>query len=223
MSEYLVMPERNCIKIPDSMTMAQAAFAEPFSIAVYALKFLKQQRVQSTAILGSGPIGLCVLLEAMHRGITKNYITDKLDDRLSVAQRAGASWTGNPDKNDIIEEILRLEPLQLDAVFECCGDPAALDQAVELLKPGGILLVIGIPAELRLSLDMNKIRRKEITIQPVRRQNECLGEAVNRIASGQVDIDFMLTHSGALSQTKELYDIVADYRQGVIKATIDIS
>lgn len=221
-SEFLVMPEENCFLIPDSMTAAQAAFAEPLSIAIYTLKYLDNRHVQSAAILGAGPIGLSVLLEAKHRSIDRIYVTDKIDERLRAASGACAQWTGNPDQSDVVADMLRQEPQQFDAVIECCGDPAALDQAVDLLKPGGILLIVGIPTQERISFDMNKVRRKEITIQPVRRQSECLGIAVERIASGDIDVNFMLTHRGGLPDAQRLYEIVSDYRDGVIKAIIEI-
>ena len=220
-SEFLVMPEQNCIKIPDSMTFAQAALAEPLSIAIYTLGYLDHRSVQSAAILGAGPIGLSVLLEAKYRGVERLYVTDKLEERLQVARRAGACWAGNPDQSDIVADILAKEPLQLDTVIECCGDQQAIDQAVDLLKPGGLLLIVGIPAEEQISFNINKIRRKEITIQSVRRQNECLRPAVGRIASGAINVDFMITHRGGLQEVRDLYDLVADYRDGVIKAVIE--
>jgi L-iditol 2-dehydrogenase len=221
-SEFLVMPEENCFKIPDSMSLAQAACAEPLSIAIYALNYLNGRKIETAAILGAGPIGQCVLLDAKYRGIPKVYITDKLDERLKTAQKAGADWIGNPDKNDVVKEMLAQEPLQFDAVIECSGDPAALDQGMELLKPGGTLVIVGIPEDNRISFDMNLMRRREITIQPVRRQNECLGLAVERIASGQINIDYLISHRGGLEDTQRFYELAAAYDDGVLKAVIEL-
>ena len=72
-------------------------------------------------------------------------MTDKIDARLQVASRAGADWVGNPDTADVVAEITRREPELLDYVFECSGEQEAMDQGVQLLKPGGKLLLIGIP------------------------------------------------------------------------------
>ena len=72
-----------------------------------------------------------------------------------------------------------MNPEMLDVVFECCGQQEAIDQAIDLLKPGGKLMVIGIPEFDRWSLPVDKTRRKEITIQNVRRQNETLDETLS--------------------------------------------
>lgn len=220
--EFIVMPERNCFKIPQSMTMAQAAFAEPLSIAIYSLKYLENKNIQTCAVLGAGPIGLSVLLEAKYKGIDTIYVTDKINHRLGVAKKAGARWGGNPDEMDIVSEIVAMEPNQLDCVIECCGQQEAIDQAVELLKPGGLLVIVGIPIEKRISVDMSATRRKEITIQNVRRQNNCLDVAVDRIASGKLNVDFLITHKGPLLDAKQIYDKVANYKDGVLKAMIEL-
>jgi L-iditol 2-dehydrogenase len=218
--EYITMPEKNCCHLPDSLTLVQGAFAEPLSIAIYTLDYLQTEKIASIAILGSGPIGLSVLLEAKARGISGIYATDKIDSRLARAEKAGAVWTGNPEKTNIVESILHREPLGLDAVIECCGDQQALDQAVALLKPGGILLIVGMPSTQRIFFDASAVRRKEIHIQNVRRQANCLSRAIGRIASKEVDVDSMITHRGTIQSTKELYDIAADYRDGVVKAVV---
>jgi L-iditol 2-dehydrogenase len=222
LGEFIVMPERNCFKVPDSMTMAQAAFAEPLSIAIYAVKYLKNRDIKTCAILGAGPIGLSVQLEARFKGIEKIYTTDKINSRLTAAKNVGAIWTGNPDETDVVDEILKHEPEQLDCVIECCGKQEAIDQAVDILKPGGILLIVGIPVEQQISFNISKIRRKELTIQNIRRQNECLGTAIERIDKNQIDVDFMITHKGPIEDTKALYDTMADYEDGVLKAIIEV-
>ena len=89
-------------------------------------------------ILGMGPIGRTVLLPALALGCEDIYCTDKIPERCAATEAAGATWVGNPDKQDVVAEVFRREPLGLDVVFECCGQQDALDQAVDLLcGPGG--------------------------------------------------------------------------------------
>ena len=123
---------------------------------------------------------------------------------------------------DIVSEIVK-ESDGLDAVFECCGDPEALDQAIDLLRPGGTLLILGIPEMDRVSFDAHKLRRKEIRIQNVRRQCRRTQRAIDLVASKKVDIDFMATHTFSLEQTQQAFELVAAYGDGVIKAMISIS
>lgn len=217
--EYIVMPEKNCFKIGDPMSLAQAALVEPLSIGVYAVKLLRNKAARTIGILGSGPIGLSVLLAAKLAGIATIFVTDKIDERLKIAKQVGASWIGNPDKQNVVD---LMKPNCLDAVFECCGDQQALDQAIDLLKPGGELLLVGIPDTNRISFDVHKLRRKEIYIQNVRRQNNCTQTAIDLIENKQIDVDFMATHHFNLEQTAAAFEMVAGYEDGVIKAMIHI-
>jgi len=217
--EYIVMPEDNCFKIGDSMSLTQAALVEPLSIGIYAVTLLKNKSPQAIGILGTGPIGLSVLLAAKHADIFTIYATDKIDERSQIARQIGATWVGNPDRDNVVEKI---QPNSLDAVFECCGDQKALDQAIELLKPGGELLIVGIPDTNRVSFDIHRLRRKEISIQNVRRQNHSIQTAIDLIENRQNDIDFMATHFFPFEKTQNAFEVVEGYRNGVIKAMIQI-
>ena len=91
---------------------------------------------------GTGPIGLCTLMALRAEGAGAIYATEKIEARERAAMPAGAQWTGNPDREDVVGSILAHEQHGLDVVFECCGEQSALDQAVALLKPGGTLVVV---------------------------------------------------------------------------------
>jgi L-iditol 2-dehydrogenase len=220
LSEYMVMPDHCCLPIKKKTSFEQAAIVEPLSIGLYAVKLGGKMKNARIGILGVGPIGLSVLVCARTEGARKIYVTDKIDLRLAVALKAGADWAGNPDKQDIVAEIGSREPLLLDVVLECCGKQEGLGPAVKLLKPGGKLVLVGIPTVNRISFSIDEMRRKEICLQNVRRQNECAGPALKLIESGRVKVDFMVTHRFPLERTPEAFDMVENYRDGVVKAMI---
>ncbi|NQT91193.1 MAG: alcohol dehydrogenase catalytic domain-containing protein [Lentisphaerae bacterium] len=222
LTERIVMPESCCYKVGDGTSMERAALAEPFSIGVYAARMSVPLKGSRIAILGCGPIGLSVLVAAVEQGAKEIRATDKIPGRLAAATRGGATWTGNPDKQDVVADILRGEDPSMDVVFECCGQQEALDQAVELLKPGGTLMLVGIPEVDRVSFGIDSLRRKELCIQNVRRQNECMQPALDLVESGRVDVDFMITHRFAFEDAKASFDLVADYGDGVVKAMIEM-
>lgn len=220
LSEYYILPEDNCYPVSPDMTPAQRVLVEPLSIGLYAVNFIPIKSATSIGILGSGPIGLSVALSARAKGISRIYMTDKINSRLEAAKTAGGIWAANPEKTDIAKNIKEREPLLLDAVFECCGDQEALDLAVELLKPGGTLCLIGIPETDRIEFDVHQMRRKEIVLQNIRRQNRCISEAISLIQEQRVNVDFMATHAFSLSKTLEAFELVSRYADGVIKAMI---
>jgi L-iditol 2-dehydrogenase len=215
------MPETSCLSLPPSLSDDEAALSEPLAIGVYAVKRALPMAGAAVGILGAGPIGLSVLYAARAQGASRIHVTDKIDSRLDGARRAGADWAGNPLACDVVREITALEPAQLDVVLECCGQQEALDQGIELLKPGGKLMVVGIPPTLeRVSFKIDKLRHKEIGIQNVRRQNHCVQPALEMIARRDLDIKAMITHRFSFGQARAAFDLVAGYEQGVIKAMI---
>lgn len=221
LSEYIVMPEECCFLIPDHMSFAEAAISEPLAIGVYAVKQSIAMEGAKVGILGFGPIGMSVLLPAKAYGADTFYVTDKIDGRLEIAREVGASWTGNPDKIDVAEAINEEEKMQLDVVFECCGQQDAVDNALEILKPGGKLMLIGIPEEDKICFKMDLMRRKEITVVNVRRQIHCVQEALDLIADGRVDVSKMATHNYSFKDTKAAFDLVEGYQDGVMKAMVN--
>lgn len=223
LSEYIVMPEKSCIHLPGTLIPDHGAISEPLAIGVYSVKNSIVVEGAKIGILGFGPIGMSVMLGAKARGGTIFYITDKISERLAIAVKEGASMTANPVKEDVVTKILEKEPLALDVVFECCGQQDAFDQAVDLLKPGGKLMVVGIPEFDRWSVNVEKTRRKEITLQFVRRQVDCVEPSLHMMASGEINISNMITHRFPFKDTKGAFDLVAGYNDGVMKAMIDFN
>jgi L-iditol 2-dehydrogenase len=162
------------------------------------------------------------MLAARALGASAVYVTDKIDERLAIASKEGVAYAGNPLKEDIVEKIRQKVPLGLDVVLECCGQQEALDQAVDLMKPGGIITVVGIPEFDTWSLNVEDTRRRENTLQFIRRQVHCVQPALDMMNNGMIDIKNMVTHRFPFDQTKVAFDLVESYRDGVMKAMIDI-
>lgn len=222
LGERLVMPEASLYPVHGRLSLEQAALCEPLSIGVYAVRLSDWAPGARIGILGVGPIGLSVLLAGRSRGVDRVYATDRLDYRVELANKAGACWAGNPDRTDVARDILAQEPAGLDVVVECAGEQEALDQAVGLLKPGGKLVVVGIPRTERVSFEIDLMRRKEISLVNVRRQNNCVQTAIDLVAEGKVRPDFLVTHRFRLEQSQQAFELVAGYGDGVVKAMIDL-
>ncbi len=221
LSEFVVMPEASCLPVGRGVGMELAALSEPLAIGIYCAKVAEARGEAGIAILGSGPIGLSVLLAQKARGKARVYVTDRIAARLAMARMMGAAWTGDVSRNNVVKSILKREPLGLDVVYECCGQQEALDQAVDLLKPGGTLLLVGIPTVERVTFCIDKLRRKEIRIQNIRRQVDCAQAAIDMVSSRGSRAAGMITHRFPFEKTKDAFDLVAGYKDGVVKAMID--
>lgn len=220
--EFLVMPEECCLPTKGKLSLEQGALCEPLTIGFYSVRQSRLPKAADVAMLGAGPIGLSCMVCAKAEGVRNCYMTEKIPERVQTAKKAGATWVGNPLQEDVVMSILHQQPLGMDVVYECAGQQETVDQAVDLLKPGGKLILIGIPREDRISLSIDKIRRKEITIVNVRRQNGCTRATMDLVASRKVQADFMVTHRFKLDQVQEAFELVAGYRDGVVKAMIEM-
>ena len=215
------MPENSCFPLPSNLSADHGAISEPLSIGVYSVKKAGLIDDKDIAILGFGPIGMSVILAAKPKHPSSIFVTDMIGSRLAHAEKEKASWTGNPREQDIVKDILHARPYGLDLVFECCGQQDAVNQAVEILKPGGRLVIVGIPEFDKWTLDVDKTRRKEISIQFIRRQVNCVEDSISMMADGTIDVGNMATHRFPFEKTKEAFDLVDGYHDGVMKAMID--
>jgi L-iditol 2-dehydrogenase len=219
--EYIVMPEKNCYPLTGKLTPDHGSISEPLAIGVYAEKKSGGVKGLNIGIFGFGPIGMSVMLASKAQGVDNIYVTDIIDERLVIAGKVGAKFSGNPMKENVVGKIIHDEPLGLDLAFECCGKQEAFDQAIELLKPGGRLIVVGIPEFDRWTMNVETTRRREISLQFIRRQVDCVEETLEMLKNGSITIENMVTHRFPFEKTKEAFELVADYRDGVMKAMID--
>lgn len=219
--EYIVMPEESCYPLYGKLVPDHGSISEPLAIGVYGVKKAGDVSDLNIGIFGYGPIGMSVMLAAKAQGVGNIYVTDKIDERLAIALKEESSMTGNPLKENIVEKILQKESLGLDVVFECCGQQEAFDQAINVLKPGGKLVVIGIPEFDHWSMNVDITRRREISIQFIRRQVDCVETALEMMENGSIGVDNMVTHRFPFVNTKEAFDLVAGYKDGAMKVMID--
>ena len=93
---------------------------------------------------------------------------------------------------------------------------------MKLCKPMGRLVLVGIPETDQSSFPIHDARRKGLTFINVRRQNECVDPVIELIRTGRIKPDFMITHRFSLDQAAKAFELLADYRDGIIKAMVDI-
>ena len=110
----------------------------------------------------------------------------------------------------------------MDVVFEAAGVPDTPQQAIDIAVPGGTIVMIGICAEQPVRTDVTKARRKELVVKHCRRFCHNFPRAISIAAAGAVDMNCVDTHRFGLDDIVEGFEIVKNYRDGVIKATVQI-
>jgi L-iditol 2-dehydrogenase len=214
--EEAVMPEENCFAVPDSISAAVAALIEPLTIGCYAVSKTNASPGMHVGILGLGPIGLSVLIACRAAGIQYISGSDPLSYRRAIAQDQGVGICWDPSTGDIPAEL----DSRVDLVFDCCGFQNALNDAAHLAAPGGTIAIVGIPEQDEITFNPHVLRRKELTVTNIRRQNQATSDAIDLVAKHGIDISFMHTHTFSLSESRRAFDLVQGYEDGVIKAII---
>ena len=222
LGEFIVMPDFTCFDVTGKLNPAQAALIEPLSIGVYAVNVAEiESKSTSVGIFGAGPIGLSILMKLLADEISDIGIIEPLEYRLDKTKEIGAAYFINPVKESVEEVVKQKEEYLLDVVFEASGEQDAVTNALKILKPGGKLVLVGIPPSAEYTFNMDLMRRKELNVINVRRQNHCVEEAIDLVVSGKIDIEKMVTHNFTLEETAAAFDMVEGYKDGAIKAMIN--
>ncbi len=221
--EYIVMPEENVFPLPNQLSYAEGVMMEPLAIGVYAVKLARLIPGETVAILGSGPIGLATLLAAKAAGAVLIFATDLIPERLNVAKKIGAHHTFNPEKEDIVKIITELTKGRgADVTFEAAGKEETVNQALKITALGGRVMIIGIPEADAITYEPHQMRRKELLIQNVRRSLRTTGTSIKLVKEGLINLKPLITHYYPLEKISEAFELVSEYRNGVIKAIIQI-
>lgn len=222
LGEYIVMPDFTCFPVTGKLNPVQAALIEPLSIGVYAVNVAEiKEKTVSCAIFGAGPIGLSILFKLLAEEINNIGVIEPLEYRLEKSKAIGAAYFIHPEKENVEQVVKKREEYLLDVVFEASGEQDAIDNALKILKPGGKLVLVGIPPSAEYTFNMDLMRRKELTVVNVRRQNHCVEEAIDLVVSGKIDIEKMVTHNFTLNETAVAFEMVEGYKNGSIKAMIN--
>ena len=130
----------------------------------------------------------------------------------------------NPDETDVVAEIMRLtDGRGVDVAFEAAGAAETPDQAARVTRPGGKVIVVGIPSDDTMTFTAGITRRKGLTIKLVRRMKHTYPRAIALVEKGLVDVKSLATHEFPLERIAEAFEMVANYDDGVLRAVIQIS
>jgi L-iditol 2-dehydrogenase len=223
-AEYAVMPVENCFPLPEGFTPAEGAMLEPLGVAIHTVDLAHLKPGQTVAVLGAGPIGLLTAAVARAAGAGEIYVTEPLAYRRAFALQHVADVALNPDDTDVVAEIARLTGGRgVDVAFEAAGAPETPDQAARVTRPGGKVVVAGIPSEDAMTFTASVVRRKGLTIKMVRRMKHTYPRAIALVQKGMVDVASLATHTFPLERIAEAFEIVAAYDDGVLRAIIQVA
>lgn len=224
LAEYIAHPARLAFPLPAGLDFADGAMLEPLGVAIHSANLAKLRPGDTAAVLGSGPIGLLILQVARLGGARAVYATDLIPERLAMAERLGAAGVLRADVADPVAWVHEVTAGRgVDVVFEAAWAAETVAQAVAMARPGGRVIVAGIPSvEDRLTFPASTARHKGLTIKLVRRMKHTYPRAMALVQQGLVDVRSLITHRFSLERVGEAFRLVEERAEGVIKALVEL-
>ena len=221
LQEYMVHPAHLCAPIPEELSDDQAVLLEPLAIALHAIDRVNFRPGSAAAVLGSGPIGLSVLMLLHEMGCHPLIATDKLEYRLDFARQMGATHTLNPRRDDVVARVHELTGGYGSAyTFEAAGDAETFRQMVAAAGPAGQVAVLGIPAKDEIAFQASVARRKGLDVRMIRRSNRTTERAMAWALRNHMPLGKLATHHWPMSQVQQAFETVAAYADGVVKGIV---
>ncbi len=192
--ENVTVEASQAIPIADSLSLGEAAMAEPLAVCLL--------------VTGCGPIGALMVVVARYGGAAEVVVTDIADAPLAVARTLGASLTVNS-----ATEASRLDPYRagkgiFDVLFEASGNQAALRAALDLMRPGGIIVQLGLGGEM--TLPINSIVNKELQLRGTFRFDSEFELALRLMGEGLIDVKPLITASLPFSSAVDAFELASD-------------
>lgn len=217
--EYLVADVAQCAPA-EGLTAGEAAMAEPLSVVLHAANRAGDLLGKRVLVTGCGPIGALAVLVARAAGAAEIIATDLTDFTLNMALKLGADRAINMGQEPDGLAPYASDKGQVDVLFECSGAAPALVGAIPAMRPGGIIMQLGLGGDM--TLPMQAITAKELQMRGSFRFHEEFFTAVRLMQSGRIDVKPLITHEVALDKAEEGFKLASDRAQAM-KAQIRFS
>ena len=218
----MVWPERLLTTIPDSIGDDEAALLEPLGVALHALDLAPVACAGRAGVYGCGPIGLLLVQLLRLAGASAVVATDRLPHRVAAARALGATDAYAVDATagpSVSRARLLAREQAVDVAFEVSGSDEALADAIAAVRPGGRVVIVGIPMGDRTAFEAAAARRKELALLLCRRMVPSdLPHAVEVVSAGGLDLSALISHRYPIASAPEAFATLA--QRGGLKVIV---
>lgn len=197
-----------CHKVADGVSANEAAFAEPFAVTLHAVSRAGSLLGKRVLVTGSGPIGALAVIAARAHGAVEIVATDVMDAVLATARRVGADRTINVASQGAELDAYSANKGYFDVQFEASGNERAVRSGLEVLKPRGVLVQLGLGGDV--AIPQNLVVAKEIEMRGTFRFHEEFGLAVDLINRRKVDVKPLLSGVYGLDEAVTAFEAAGD-------------
>ena len=223
--EYMLIPrhivQRNAFRIPESVSDENAATLEPLACVVQGADRIDMSGNRTIALLGDGPIALMFLQLARLRGVGRVILIGRHPRRMDVARKLGADAVIDSTRSDPHTDVRALtDGLGADTVIECVGRPEAWQEAMQLSRRGGEVLVFGgCQRDSTVALQTELIHYEEIDLKGAFHYTPAaVSRAWNLICGGHLNLASLITHRMPLDDLAHAFKLLK--RREAVKVAI---
>ncbi|WP_394139052.1 zinc-dependent alcohol dehydrogenase [Cytobacillus oceanisediminis] len=218
-TKYAVVPDEVVYKIPDHISLEEAALTEPLAVAVHSIEELTSINLGDTVLVsGPGPIGLVCTAVLAAKGCKVIVAGTTIDQkRLEIAKEVGAYMAVDVLKEDLIELIAEETGKKgADAAIECAGSASSVANCLNSLKKKGKLIQAGIVGK-EIMIDYDLIHYKEISVYGSLGHTLATWDRVmETVSSGKVNLQPIITHKLPLSGWKAAFELCEQKQAGKV-------
>jgi L-idonate 5-dehydrogenase len=216
----LLCNARQCHAVAAGVPLAEAALAEPFSVGLHAVSRAGSLLGKRVLVSGCGPIGALAVAAARVHGAAEIVATDVVDEPLAVARALGASSTINAATDSGWVQRYSADKGSFDVMLECSGNGRALADGLQVMRPRGIVVQLGLGGDV--SLPQNVVVAKELSICGSFRFHAEFALAVRLINERRVDLSPVVTRAFPVQQAREAFELAGD-RKRAMKVLLDFA
>ena len=205
MREFLAWPSDLLHPLPDALSDADGALLEPLGVAIHAVDLGHLRLAGTAAVVGCGPIGLLLSQVLQVAGAASVIAFEPLPHRRAAAAALGVT---------AVDPAAAADPAALaeltggvDVAFEIAGRDPAVQLAMDAVRPGGRVVLGGIPDQDSTTFRASTARRKGLTIAMVRRMNEVYPRAIGLAAAQRLDLAGLVSARYPLEKAAEAFSI----------------
>ncbi|MCD1633108.1 NAD(P)-dependent alcohol dehydrogenase [Martelella mediterranea] len=216
----VIHPAAFTYKLPDTVSFAEGAMVEPFAIGMQAALRARIQPGDIAVVTGAGPIGMMVALAALAGGCAKVIVADLAQPKLDIIGAYDGIETVNIRNRPAAEAVAEAtHGWGADVVFECSGAAPAILGVDKLARPGGAVVLVGMPVE-PVPVDIVGLQAKELRVETVFRYANVYDRAIALIASGKVDLKPLISDTLPFADSIAAFDRAVEARETDVKLQI---
>jgi threonine dehydrogenase-like Zn-dependent dehydrogenase len=205
-AEFCTVREKQIHRIPDSLSFAEAAMAEPLACCLHGMDLTGVTPGQTVLIVGGGTIGLLMLQLARLSGAATLILAEPVAAKREMGRRLGADAAFDPLTEDLGEVLRRLAVHSIDAAIECVGTTGTMRYAIDHTGKGGVAMLFGLtgPDAVMEVLPFD-IFRREIAIKASFINPYTQSRAVELLGHGKVDVKSLITDEVPLEEIGSIF------------------